>query len=34
MKETFAPAEVSLITFESQDVITTSNSIQEEQPLG
>ena len=34
MKETFTPAEVSLVTFESQDIITISNSISEEQPLG
>lgn len=31
MKETFTPAEVSLVMFESQDVIT--NSLGEEQPF-
>ncbi len=34
MKETFTPAEVNLVTFESQDIITDSNAIREEQPLG
>mgnify|MGYP003449059406 CR=1 FL=1 len=33
MKETFTPAEVSLITFESQDSVTASNTIHVEQPL-
>ena len=33
MKETFTPAEVKLVMFESKDIITASNTIHEEQPL-
>lgn len=34
MKETFAPAEVKLVMFESKDIITDSNTLHDEQPLG